>query len=96
MADYELSRAAEQDIRALYRSSERMFGQRQTDMYMNGLGRAFANLADIPGIGRGAGDLRPGLFRFRYQSHMIFYTIEPERIVIQRVLHARMDFGSRL
>jgi toxin ParE1/3/4 len=47
-------------------------------------------------MGRSAEDLRSNFFRFRYQSHMIFYTIEPDRIVIQRVLHARMDFGSRL
>jgi toxin ParE1/3/4 len=47
-------------------------------------------------MGRTADDLKPGFSRFRYQSHMIFYTIEPDQIVIQRVLHARMDFGSRL
>jgi toxin ParE1/3/4 len=47
-------------------------------------------------MGRRAEDLRAGFFRFRYQSHMIFFTIEPNQIVIQRVLHARMDFGSRL
>jgi plasmid stabilization system protein ParE len=29
-------------------------------------------------------------------SHIIFYTIEPDRIVIRRILHARMDFGSHL
>ena len=96
MADYRLSVAAEDDLRALYRSSYAMFGPRQTDLYMEGLGRAFQNLTQTPLIGRKADDLKVGLFRFRYQSHMVFYTIEPDQIVIQRVLHARMDFGSRL
>ena len=96
MADYRLSVAAEEDIRAVYRSSQTMFGLRQTEIYMEGLGRTFQNLAQIPGMGRTADGLKPGFFRFRYQSHMIFYTIEPDQIVIQRVLHARMDFGSRL
>jgi toxin ParE1/3/4 len=96
MADYRLSIAAEADVEALYQFSQMLFGQRQTDVYMEGLGRAFENLAQTPRIGRSAEDLKPELFRFRYQSHMIFYTIDPDRIVIQRVLHARMDFGSRL
>jgi len=56
----------------------------------------FGVLAETPGIGRSAEDLKLTFFRFRYQSHMIFYTVEPNGIVIQRVLHARMDFGSRL
>ena len=72
------------------------FGPSQTELYMQGLGRTFDVLAETPGIGRSAEDLKPGFFRFRYQSHMIFYTIEPSGIVIHRVLHARMDFGSRL
>lgn len=96
MADFRLSVAAEEDIRAVYRSSQTMFGPRQTEIYMEGLGRAFQNLAQIPGMGRTADDLKRGFFRFRYQSHMTFFTIEPGQIVIQRVLHARMDFGSRL
>ena len=96
MADYRLSAAAEDDIQILFQSSQLMFGPRQTDIYMTGLGRAFQNLADNPGMGRRSDDLKRGLFRFRYQSHMVFYTIEPDQVVIQRILHARMDFGSLL
>jgi len=50
----------------------------------------------MPGMGRSAEDLAPGLFRFRHQSHMIFYTAAPDLIVVRRILHARMDFGSQL
>jgi toxin ParE1/3/4 len=96
MAEYRLSVAAEEDIRALYQSSETMFGLRQTELYMQGLDRTFRDLAETPGMGRSAEDLMPGHFRSRYQSHVIFYTIELDHIVIRRVLYARMDFGSRL
>jgi toxin ParE1/3/4 len=96
MAEYRPSTAAEHDIQILFQSSQDMFGRAQTDIYMARLGEAFRNLADTPGMGRRADDLKHGLFRFRYQSHVIFYTAEPGQIVIQRVLHARMDFGSRL
>jgi toxin ParE1/3/4 len=96
MAEYRLSTAAESDIQVLFQSSQLMFGARQTDLYMAGLGRAFQNLAETPGMGRRADELKAGFFRSRYQSHVIFYTREPSRIVIQRVLHGRMDFGLRL
>ena len=94
MADYVFSAAAEFDIQAIFLFSEENFGERQTDISMDGLDRALRNLAETPRIGRTADDLRPGLLRFRYHSHMIFYTIEPDCIVIRRILHARMDFGS--
>lgn len=96
MADYRLSIDAVEDIRTAYRSSLMMFGPRQTEAYMEGLRRTFRNLAQIPGMGRSAEHLKSRFFSFRYQSHMIFYTVESQWIVIQRVLHARMDFGSRL
>lgn len=96
MADYRLSVAAEADIDAIYLYTDETFGSRQADQYVLGLKHAIERLAEIPRMGRSADDPRPGLFRFRYQSHVIFYTIEPGYIVIQRVLHGRMDFDSRL
>ena len=96
MADYRLSIASEEDVQGIYQFSQMMFGSRQTEIYMEGLGRAFQNLAQTPEMGRSAENLKPTFFQFRYQSPMIFYTIEPDRIVIQRVLHGRMDFASRL
>lgn len=73
-----------------------MFGPRQTAIYMAGLAQAFRNLAETPGMGRRSDDLKPGFLRFRYQSHVIFFTVETGRIVIQRVLHGRMNLGSQL
>jgi plasmid stabilization system protein ParE len=45
MADYRLSIAAEEDVQGLYQFSQMLFGPRQTDIYMEGLERAFRNLA---------------------------------------------------
>jgi toxin ParE1/3/4 len=96
MADYRLSAAAQSDIEAIYLYTFDTFGPRQADKYLGGLDETLQRLAAIPQMGRKADDLRKGLFRYLYQSHMIFYTIEQDEIVIRRVLHARMDFGSRL
>ena len=37
-------------------------------------------------------DLRPGLYRYPYEAHTIFYTIEPDHVFIVRVLYAGADF----
>jgi toxin ParE1/3/4 len=96
MADYKLSVAAESDLDAIYNYTFETFGPRQADIYLESLGDAFRRLAGMPEVGRKADGLRPGLFRYLFQSHMIFYTNENDEIVTRRVLHARMDFGSRL
>jgi toxin ParE1/3/4 len=96
MTDYRLSAAAESDIEAIYRYTFDTFGPVQADRYVDGLGQAFQRIADMPEIGRKADDLRSGLLRYLFQSHMIFYTNEHNEVVIRRILHARMDFGSRL
>jgi toxin ParE1/3/4 len=96
MAKYRLSDAAEADIEAIYLHTDVTFGAGQAQIYVSGLEQTFEKISDLPRMGRSADDLRPGLFRFRYQSHVIFYTIEFDHIVIRRVLHGRMDFASRL
>ena len=96
MAEYRLSAAAEADFEAIYLYTDETFGTRQAEAYTLGLKQTFERLADLPRMGRSADNFRPGLFRFRYQSHVIFYTIETHHIMIRRVLHGRMDFASRL
>jgi toxin ParE1/3/4 len=95
MGSYRLSGAAKADVRAIDQYSEETFGPHQAELYIEGLERAFRMLANFPRTGTSAGDLRPGLFRFPYQSHVIFYSIESNEITIRRVLHGRMNFKPR-
>jgi plasmid stabilization system protein ParE len=37
--------------------------------------------------------LAEGLYRIEYESHVIFYRVEPKPLLIVRVLHQRMDFA---
>ncbi len=49
-------------------------------------------LALFPRMGLPTYDLRDGLYRFGHKSHVIFYTLNPDYILIARVLHGRADF----
>lgn len=94
MPSYRLSNEADSDVTDIARYTLAKFGEHQVIKYIAKLERTFQVLADFPGIGSMADDLRPGLMRFPNQSHMIFYTIVANHILIVRVLHARADFPS--
>jgi toxin ParE1/3/4 len=94
MPSYSLSNDADADVADIARYTLAKFGERQVIKYIATLERTFQLLADFPGIGSTADDLRPGLMRFPNQSHMIFYTIAADHILIVRILHARADFPN--
>ncbi len=96
MADYRLSDAADADIESVYLYGSETFGTRQAEAYLARLRYVFDMLAEFPRMGRSTEDLRGGFFRFRCESHMIFYTVEVDHIVIQRVLHGRADFATKI
>jgi toxin ParE1/3/4 len=52
----------------------------------------FELLAQFPRIGLPTYDLFPGLYRFPYMAHVVFYTIAVVHIFIVRVLHGGADF----
>ena len=57
---------------------------RRLSKYHLALESRFELLGQFPRIGMPTYDLRPGLYRYPYQSHTIFYTIEPDHVFIVR------------
>ncbi len=55
------------------------------------LERSFGLLADFPGMGVSADELAPGLRRFRFQSHNIFYSEIGEAVLIRAVFHTAIN-----
>ena len=53
--------------------------------------KAADDLAERPALGRRADRLAPGLRRYPYRSHVVFYMPEDEGVLIVRVLHESMD-----
>ena len=89
MADVRIAAAARRKLFQIYDFSRDEFGQSQADEYFDGLERTFALLADFPRIGTPADDLLVGLRRFRFKSHIIFYTEAADHIVVRQILHVR-------
>jgi toxin ParE1/3/4 len=96
VADYRLSERARANLTDIYEFTARTFGAYQADAYHSGLERTFGLLGDFPLIGTAVDELAPGYRRFRFQSHLIFYTTEPNHVVIRAVLHGAMDIRPQL
>lgn len=96
MAEYRLTDRARADLIGTYDFTENKFGAYQADAYYAGLIRTFGLLADFPRIGQPVDELAAGYRRFRFQSHLIFYTERPEYIEIRAIVHGTQDIRPQL
>jgi toxin ParE1/3/4 len=96
VARYELSEQATDELFGIYRYSEIKFGTYQAEAYHAGFVHTFGLLADFPRIGLPADELRTGYRRYRYQSHYVFYTEEPDHIVIRAIIHTKQNLRPQL
>ncbi len=97
MADrYKLSRTAEKQIATIIGYSDDKFGARQTSAYVAGLHSSFELLVNFAGIGANAYEIKQGWRRYRYQSHYIFYSKQPDYIFIEAVIHVRQNIRRDL
>jgi toxin ParE1/3/4 len=92
MPSFRLSVEAAGDIEAIGDFGITTFGFTQALKYHLALESRFELLGQFPRIGSPTYDLRPGLYRYSYESHTIFYTIESDHVFIVRVLYAGADF----
>lgn len=91
MAAYNLTQKAESEIESIYTYSIENFGLRVARNYLLGLHDCFELLAIHQTFGTDYSFIQPGLFRYEYRSHSIYYQSIEAGILIVRVLGARQD-----
>jgi toxin ParE1/3/4 len=96
MAEYRLTDRARADLLDIYDFTEGKFGAYQAEAYYAGLVRSFGLLADFPRIGQAVDELALGYRRFRFQSHLIFYTVQPDHVEIRGIVHNAQDIRPHL
>ena len=96
MAEARLSEQAEAEILAIYVNSVLRFGEYQAEAYLAGLERTFGLLADFPNMGQDISVLQAGCRRFRFQSHIIFYSSETNGVFIRTIVHVSREVRSEL
>jgi toxin ParE1/3/4 len=66
------------------------WGAAQAERYLDSLEKCAKLLACNPSLGRSCEWIRPGLFRFEKDRHVIFYRKHEEGILVSRILHQSM------
>ena len=96
MADYELSKKADQDLTELYIFSFQRFGEDKADAYLLSLEEFFRNRVETPHLGRDISYIRQGYFRYEHVRHSIFYKLKEDEIIVMRVLHNSMNIEQHI
>jgi addiction module RelE/StbE family toxin len=62
--------------------------------FVQRLADRFHELVEAPGVGRKRDDLASGLRSSRVSGHLIFYTVEGEKLIVVHVLHGSRDLSK--
>ena len=84
------------DLQDIQTYGEERWGERQSRRYLEQLYELFDQLARNPGIGLRRPELGVSLRSFPHTSHMVFFTLRNDRVIIARVLHGAMDHAKVL
>ncbi len=88
---YKLSVAADNDLSEIFDYTGENFGDYQAVKYITGFDVTFENLCKNPMSGRGRNEIKKDLRSISYESHIVFYRIHEDHILIVRILHASRD-----
>ena len=92
--NYILTNEADSDLSDIFDYTENEFGYNQAVKYLSNLKTALSKISKNPAIGRKRKDLKKGIFSVPEQSHVIFYLINKEVLIIVRVLHSSRDLKN--
>lgn len=93
---YRLVSQVSQYLREIYSYTYEGFGLYQADAYAAGLVSTFELLVKFPKMGRSADEYQQGLRQYRHKSHLIFYRIDGDDVVIEYLSHVRADVRKHL
>lgn len=93
---YVLTPRARADLADIWRYTAQRWDRDQADRYLRELRRAIETIARDPSKGRRCDDIRAGYLRYPAGSHVVFFRMAGDGIVVVRILHQRMDFGRHL
>jgi toxin ParE1/3/4 len=96
MARFRLSERATLDIEAILVFSIQQFGVERAELYKTALGDCMRRVANDPRQGRQLTGRAKNYLRYLCQRHVIFFSLEPDGILVVRILHSAMDHKRHL
>lgn len=96
MKNIDIQPLAEADLEKAWRDTFERWGATQADAYIDQLCDRLQLLVEQPNLGRACEELRTGYRRILIGSHVVFYRIDGDLVVVVRVLHEKVDFDAWL
>ncbi|WP_010182847.1 type II toxin-antitoxin system RelE/ParE family toxin [Aquimarina agarilytica] len=97
MSKYKLTNKATEDLTLIWDYTFEVWSEKQADKYYNELVLVFNEIALNPTLGRPYNQVKNKLLGVKSGRHIIFYEIiNSDYILIERVLHQRMDLKNRI
>lgn len=90
MKGYRLTQDARPDLIEIRRYTVDQWGVAQSHRYLSELRETICVLAEAPLIGRVRPEVGSKVLSFPYSSHVIYYVVHEQQMVIFAVLHKRM------
>jgi toxin ParE1/3/4 len=96
VASVRYSVLAGRDLTSIAEYTWNRWGVDQVLRYLDGLEGCCQQVAETPLLGRSCEEVRPGLRRVEHGSHVIFYRVEADGILVSRILHRSMLPGRQM
>jgi len=94
---YVLTPKARRDLADIWRFTNGRWGEAQADAYVRQIAECCQRLSEGALVGADAASIRPGYWKFRVGSHVLFYRMPAvHRLELVRILHQRMDITAHL
>lgn len=90
MPAYRLTPGAQADLIEIRRFTLHRWGLAQSQKYLAGLRHIFKLLAKTPTLGKARPEVGSSVLSFPYESHMVYYLVHEQQLVVFGVLHKRM------
>jgi toxin ParE1/3/4 len=91
VSGFRLSKSAQADIDGIGIYTRDRWDENQATRYLTALDGCFHRIAEHPLLlGHACDDIRPGYRRAEQGSHVVFYKLDENGLLIVRVLHRKM------
>jgi toxin ParE1/3/4 len=94
MSNFRLTVLAKQDLKAIGRYTQKIWGKEQRNIYLAKIDASLQLIASEPGKGRTCDHIRLGYRKYRVGRHIIFYLQKSDYVEIIRILHSQMDLEA--
>lgn len=96
MRPYTVAPRARRDLREAWIYSRDRWGRSRANSYIRDLNTAIQRVGENPRLGQACNEVSPGYRRYPTGSHMLFYKVRDDAVVIIRVLHQQMNVEDKL